>query len=120
MRNWKDLSLIQKVVIGLLIAVSAFAAPEMMMLLDFGGMELAFGFLLVYCKPFIVWAQPKINWVSSQINITKVGFLNSALLQPKVFTTHAVFCSVAMILTGSLVLSVGLFLPALLANGLLV
>ncbi len=120
MSNWKDLSLIQKVVIGLLIAVSAFAAPEMMMLLDFGGMELAFGFLLVYCKPFIVWAQPKINWVSSQINIAKVGFLNSALFQPKVFTTHAVFCSVAMILTGSFVLSVGFFLPALLANGLLV
>jgi hypothetical protein len=120
MSNWKDLSLIKKVAIGLLIAVSAFAAPEMMMLLDFGGMELAFSFLLVYCKPFIVWLQPKINWIFAQISIAKVGFLSSALFQPRVFATQAVFCSIAMILTGSLVLSVSFLLPALLVNGLLV
>jgi Na+/pantothenate symporter len=120
MRNWENLSLIQKVVIGLLITIAAAFAPELMMLVDFGGIELAFSFLLVYCKPLIVWLQPKVNWVSSQINIAKAAFLNSALCQPKVFTTHAVFCSVAMVLTGSFVLSIALFLPALMANGILV
>lgn len=119
MSNWKELGIIQKVILGLFIAVSAFLAPEVMLLLDFGGMELAFGFLLVYCKPLIIWLQPKINWVTSQVNIIKIGFLNSALCQPKVFTTHAAFCSVAMVLTGSFVLSVGFLLPALLANSML-
>jgi hypothetical protein len=120
MRNWNDLSLIQKLLIGLFIAFAAFAGPEMMFLIDIGGIELAFGALVMYFKPLIIWLQPKLNWLYSQIKITKVGFLNSAIFQPKVFTTHAVFCSVAMILTGSLVLSVGFFLPALLANGMLV
>jgi hypothetical protein len=120
MRNWNDLSLIQKLLIGLFIAFAAFAGPEMMFLIDIGGIELAFGALVMYFKPLIIWLQPKLNWLYSQIKITKVGFLNSAIFQPKVYTTHAVFCSVAMILTGSLVLSVGFFLPALLANGMLV
>jgi hypothetical protein len=120
MRNWNDLSLIQKLLIGLFIAVAAFAGPEMMFLIDIGGIELAFGALVMYLKPLITWLQPKINGLYSQVNIIKIGFLNSALFQPKVFTTHAIFCSVAMILTGSFVLSVGFFLPALLANGMLV
>jgi len=120
MRNWHDLSLIQKLLIGLFIAAAAFVGPEMMLLIDIGGIELAFGALVMYFKPLIVWLQPKINWLYSQIQIIKVGFINSAILRPKVFTTHAVFCSVAMILTGSFVLSIGFFLPALLANGMLV
>jgi hypothetical protein len=120
MRNWNDLSLIQKLLIGLFIVFAAFAGPEMMFLIDIGGLELAFGALAVYFKPTIDWLQLKINWLYSQIQIIKIGFLNSAIFQPRVFTTHAVFCSVAMILTGSLVLSVGFFLPALLANGMLV
>ena len=119
MSNWNELSLIQKVLVGIFIIAAAFAGPEMMFLLDIGGIELAFGALFMYFKPLIVWVEPKVNWVSSQINTMKVGFLNCALFQPKLFTTHAVFCSVAMVLTGSFILSVGFFLPALLANGML-
>jgi hypothetical protein len=120
MRHWNELSVIQKIFIGLFIAAAAFAGPEMVFLLDMGGIELAFGALFIYFKPLIVWVQSKIKWLSSQLNMTKIAFLNSALFQPKVFTTHAVFCSVAMLLTGSFILSVGFFLPALLVNSLLV
>ena len=120
MSNWKDLSLIQKVIIGLFIVAAAFAGPEMIFLIDIGGIELAFTALFLYFKPLLVWLQPKVNWIALQVNIAKVAFLNSALFKPKVFTTHALFCSIAMILTGSFVLSVGFFLPALLANGILV
>jgi len=120
MSNWNELSLIQKIFVGLFIGAAAFAGPEMMFLLDIGGIELAFGALFMYFKPLIVWLQPKLNWLSSQINIIKVGFIKSAFFQPKVFTTHAVFCSVAMVLTGSFILSVGFFLPALFVNGMLV
>jgi hypothetical protein len=120
MSNWKDLSLIQKVIIGLFIVAAAFAGPEMMILLDIGGIELAFTALFFYFKPLIVWLQSKIEWISIQVNIAKMAFLNSSVLKPKIFTTHALFCSVAMILTGSFVLSVSFFLPALLVNGILV
>ena len=120
MRNWESLSLIQKVAIGLLITIAAAFAPELMMLVDFGGIELAFSYLLVYFKPLVVWLKHKVKVVSEHINISKVAFSNSALFQPKVFTTHAVFCSVAMVLTGSFVLSTAFFLPALMANGILV
>ena len=120
MRNWESLSLIQKVAIGLLITIAAAFAPELMMLVDFGGIELAFSYLLVYFKPIIVWLQETLKWASSHIGIAKVAISNSALFQPKVFTTHAVFCTVAMVLTGSFVLSTAFFLPALMANGILV
>lgn len=119
MCKWNELSLTQKLLISLFIVFAAFAGPEMMLLIDIGGLELAFGALAMYFKSAIDWFKTKINWYHSQIQIIKVGFLNSAILQPKVFTTHAVFCSIAMILTGSLVLSLGFLLPALLANGLL-
>jgi len=120
MSNWKELSLIQKVFIGLFIAAAAFVGPEMMFLLDIGGIELACSALFLYFKPLIDWLQPKIKWISIQIHIAKIAFVNSAVFKSKVFTTHAVFCSVAMVLTGSFILSVGFFLPALLANGMLV
>jgi hypothetical protein len=120
MSNWKVLSLLQKVVLGLLIIVTAAVAPEMVLLLDFGGIELAFSFLLLYYKPLYIWLQSKFHWAYSQIKLVCVVFFNSGLFQPKVFTTHAAFCLVAMLVTGSLVLSVGLFLPAMLVNGMLV
>ena len=120
MRNWRVLSLIQKVILGLLILVAAAIAPEIVLLLDFGGIELALSFLLLYYKPLYLWLQSKFHWVYSQIKLFCIIFFNCGLFQPKIFTTHAVFCLVAMFVTGSLAFSVGLFLPAMLVNGILV
>ncbi len=46
MKNWEDLTLIQKAVIGIAIIAFGALAPEVAMLLNFGGIEVAFAFLL--------------------------------------------------------------------------
>ena len=45
MKNWEDLSIIQKLIIGVAIIAVAVIAPEIAMLLQFGGIEVAFAFL---------------------------------------------------------------------------
>ncbi len=120
MRIWEDLSFTKKIVVGGLIVIAGILAPELMFLIDFGGLELAFTFLLMYFKPIINWLQPKYDSVTYHINIANVGFLNSAFFKPKVFITQTTFCCVAILLTGSIMLSASFLLPALLANGLLV
>ncbi|MCE9678913.1 hypothetical protein LZP69_06900 [Shewanella sp. AS1] len=57
MKNWEDLSLFQKLTIGIAIIAIAVLAPEIAMLLQFGGIEVAFAFLLFTLKPVLVFCQ---------------------------------------------------------------
>ena len=47
MKNWEDLTFVQKALIGTCIVAVAAFAPEIALLLQFGGIEVAFTFLLV-------------------------------------------------------------------------
>ena len=49
MKNWEDLSLFQKLIIGVAIIAVAVIAPEIAMLLQFGGIEVAFAFQASFC-----------------------------------------------------------------------
>lgn len=120
MRNWKELSLIQKLIIGLFIIVLAALAPELALLMDLGGIELAFTFMLMYLKPLFLWLKVKYEAIRELGNIAYIAFINSASFKPKVYLTQASFCCIAMVFTGSLVFSMSFLLPGFLFTGMLV
>ena len=47
MKSWNDLSLLQKAIIGLALTIGAAFLPEIALLVNWGGMEIAFAMILV-------------------------------------------------------------------------
>jgi hypothetical protein len=117
---WKNLSNIQKFLFIAVMCLIVPFAPEFIFLADIGGMELVFGFLVMYYKPMIIRVQSTINRIKFELEIFSIAFKNSSIFQPKVYFTQALFYSCALVVTGSVIYSSVFFLPALMLNGVLV
>jgi hypothetical protein len=115
--NWKDLSLIKKLIIGSLIIGTATLAPELMIIMNIGGIDLAFASLLFYYRPIIDWIKCKKQLVIDELKIARQIIMASAVTKPKVYTLNAIFCMLFVFTTGSLLFSISLFLPALFVSG---
>jgi len=120
MQYWKKLNIFQKALIGIFVVGLVMLMPELMPLLDMGGIELIFGFVVLQSKNVLHWLQVKHMQAKLISNIVIEAFVSSALAKPKTFVAHAGICSVTLILTGSLVLATSFLLPVILANGMLV
>ncbi|OFC69398.1 hypothetical protein [Alteromonas confluentis] len=120
MRNWEDLSLLQKLAVGLGILAIGMLAPEIAMLVQFGGIEVAFAFLLFFFKPALVWLQHHYRVTQNALALAVVTLRHSASARPAVFGCQAIFCVTAFMLTGSVVFATSFFMPGLLFNNLLV
>lgn len=119
-RNWEDLTFLQKAIVGIVLMVLALLAPEFAMLVQFGGIEVAFAFLLLYLKPTFLWLQMKYNKVENKLFTAYLFFTQSASTKPSVYITQATFCCAALVLTGSLAFSFSFFMPALIFNSAIV
>jgi hypothetical protein len=119
MKNWEDLTLIQKVLIGTAIIAVSVLSPEIAMLVQFGGIEVAFAFLLFALKPLMLWW---LHWHCKLKNILALAVISlrhSASAKPNIFALQASFCCVAFVITGSSVLALSFFMPSMLFNGIL-
>ncbi len=119
MKNWEDLTFIQKVTIGISILVVAAFAPEIAILIQFGGIDVAFAFLLIAFQPILAWLQRFHVQFKNIISLalTSIRYSNSA--KPNVFALQASFCFIAFVLTGSGVFAFSFFMPGMLLNGVL-
>jgi len=117
---WQNLSNIQKFLFIAVMCLVVPFAPEFIFLADIGGMELVFGFLVLYYKPITLRFQSLIERIKFELNICSIAFKNSSAVQPKVYFTQALFYSCALVVTGSLIYSSVFLLPAMLLNGVLV
>ena len=120
MQYWKNLNSLQKALIAVLIFGLVALMPELLPLLDLGGIELIFGFVVLNIRNILHWLQTKRIQAKSIANLAIEAFVASALARPKTFIFHAGVCSIVLILTGSLVLSTSFLLPVMLANGMLI
>lgn len=118
--NWNNLNTLQKLFIGIIILVIAATTPELMLLVDVGGIELAMSALVWYLRPVITWFQVKYQEIKEAFFVFQLALNNSAWGQPKVFVTQAVFSVAALLLTSSIAFSVFFFLPGILFNSALV
>ena len=120
MKNWEDLSLFQKLIIGVVIIAIALLAPEIALLLQFGGIEVAFAFLLFSLKPVLVLIQNYYSKIENVVSLAIVSWRYSASARPNVFAIQASFYVVAFAITGSTLFAASFFMPALLFNGALI
>jgi len=119
MKNWEDLTFIQKAVIGICIAAIAAFAPEIALLLQFGGIEVAFAFLLVAFQPLSAWLQRFYVQYKNIINLALISIRHSNSAKPSVFALQASFCCLALALTGSGIFAFSFFMPGMLLNGVM-
>lgn len=120
MNEWKELSLTKKILIVIAVLIVGSIAPELFMVVDIAGIDVAILCLIIYFKPVIEWIKCKKAEVIEELRIVKEVILNSALARPKVFTLNTIYCSLFMFMTGSLIFSLSLFLPALFVSGVYV
>lgn len=120
MEHWKKLNLFWKFVFGVALILAAFIAPEVMFVLDFAGIEIAFAFLVLYFKPLLQWFKVAYQELNSSFKLAYSALLTSAFLKPKVFSLQTSFCLVCFVVTGSFLFSTFFLLPAFLGNGLIV
>ena len=114
LKQWHELSVWQKVLLGSLVMVAAVFSPELMLFIDVGGIELAFGFLMMYYRSLILWVEQKIAKVKQTCSLFYATIMNSAFCQPRVFLFHCAYCGLVLFTTGSLYFAMGFVGPAFL------
>lgn len=119
MKNWEDLTFVQKVVIGIGILAIAVFAPEIALLLQFGGIEVAFAFLFLASQPLITWIHRSYAQIKDIANVAITSLSHSKSATPRVFALQSTFCCIAFALTGSDIFAFSFFMPSMLLNGLI-
>ncbi|WP_218352262.1 hypothetical protein [Alteromonas lipotrueiana] len=119
MKKWEDLTFIQKAVISISIVVAAAFAPEIALLVQFGGIEVAFAFLLVAFQPILAWLQRFYVQFKNIISLAIISIRYSNSAKPGVFALQASFCCLALALTGSGIFAFSFFVPGMLLNGVM-
>jgi hypothetical protein len=120
MKIWYELTKPQKIVLGIVFLMLVPLMPELAIVVDFGGLEMIVAFTLLNAQPFLMWLKSRYDMVKEWGAIARSAMSKSALAKPRVFVVSGVFCSVAMVLTGSVVLSLAFILPSVVGNGLLI
>ncbi|WP_414829651.1 hypothetical protein [Alteromonas sp. H39] len=118
--KWSDLSWQQKTVVWIVIAIAGCFAPEIAMLVHFGGIEAAFAFLFVFFTPAAVWLKHHYQKARDSITLAVVSLQTSASAKPKTFAVQASFCCLAFALTGSAAFAMSFFMPGILFNSMLI
>jgi|GEM_PF-3946628 len=118
MSYWKEFSLYKKIIIGTFIFGAALVMPELMILLDVGGIDMTIGMIMVYYKPIIDWCRIQKQRLVENILLAKNIISESALVKPRVFAANALYCSLFIVVTGWSFVSFSFFVPALFINSI--
>ena len=118
--RWEQLSWYQKAAVWCFVGVVGWFAPEIALLVHFGGIEAAFAFLFVFFTPAYVWLKNFIADFKKHLAILTSSIKRSACARPSVFALQAGFCCGAFFVTSSAVFAVSFFMPAILLNGVLI
>ncbi|PWK52896.1 hypothetical protein [Pleionea mediterranea] len=113
---WRNRSLLSKLCLGMIVLVAACLAPELMLLLDLGGIEFVISCLAIYYKPVIEWVRDKIQTVNNIVIITLTHLRICVLSRPASFSIHVTYCCLLVLLTGAVYMPFGAFIPALLVS----
>jgi len=98
LKNLKELTSLQKILLGLLIVSLVMLVPESAFLLDVGGIDLILFILLMYSQNIKHWYTMYFGSVSYPV------------IHTQTFVAHSTATSIFLWVTGSVVLSYGFFL----------
>lgn len=99
-------------IFGAVFAIALVAAPELVPLLDLGGIELALLAIISYYKPFLRFATRHIRAARILLACLHTALMRSSLVQPKVFFAFSAIAVVFMVATGSAIPAYAIWLPA--------
>ncbi|HFQ62367.1 MAG TPA: hypothetical protein ENK39_08760 [Epsilonproteobacteria bacterium] len=105
MKEWKELSRLQKILLGFLIIGIVLLIPEASFLVDVGGVDLILFFLLMYSQNIKMWFENTINVFSYPS------------MDNKTFVVRTTATSLFFWLSGSLLFSYGVFLVLMFVKG---
>ena len=105
MKEWKELSRLQKALVGLLIITIMMLIPETSFLIDVGGVDLILFILFMYSQNIKMWFE------------SYVGVLTYPTIDNKTFVLHTTATSLFFWLSGSVVFSYGVFLVLMFVKG---
>ena len=98
MKSWKELTRVQKILLGLLIGVILISIPETTFLLDVGGVELIVFILVMYSQNIKIWID------------LHFGFLKYPMIETKAYVKSISLSSILFFITSSFVFSSVFFL----------
>jgi len=104
-KEWKELTRIQKILIGAFVISIVILVPESGFLLDVGGIDLLLFILFFYSQNIKLWFD------------LHFGFMKYPHIEVKTFITHTTLSSTLMLLTGSVGLAYGFFLVVMFLKG---
>ena len=116
-KKWTDLNWLAKVALGLFIVVAASFAPELMILMDVGGVEVAASFLILYFKPIGMWLLAKKQQLFDELSFVVAYLQTRALAKPNVLLVNTVYCCLFVAVTGFAWSGFGFFIPAMVISG---
>ena len=105
MKEWKELSRVQKVLVGLFILTIVLLIPETSFLIDVGGVDLILFILFMYSQNIKMWFE------------SYVGVLTYPTIDNKTFVLHTTATSLFFGLSGSVVFAYGVFLVLMFVKG---
>ena len=117
MKSWNDLSLLQKAIIGLALTIGAAFLPEIALLVNWGGMEIAFAMILASLSPFIHWLTTRLNQLRGTMLLAVNAFTQIASARPRVYILQSMFVGTAFVMTGS-AFALTFMLPGMLFNSI--
>ncbi len=118
--KWNDLTWQQKTVVWMVVGVVGCFAPEIAMLVHFGGIEAAFAFLFVFFTPTALWLRHHYQKLRDAVSLAVISLQTSASAKPKTFLVQASFCCLAFAFTGSALFAMSFFMPGMLFNNMLI
>ena len=105
MKDWKKLSRLKKILLGLFIISIVILIPETSFLLDAGGVDLILFLLFMYSQNIKIWFE---NYK---------GILTYPSIDNKTFAVHTTATSLFFWLSGSVVFAYGVFLVLMFLKG---
>ena len=105
MKEWKELSRLQKALVGLFILTIVLLIPEASFLVDAGGVDLILFILFMYSQNIKMWFE------------SYVSLLSYPSIDNKTFVLHTTTTSLFFWLSGSVVFTYGVFLVLMFLKG---
>lgn len=113
-KQWFKLNRWQQFIVFLCLLVLVPVMPELLLVVDIGGLEMLVALTMLYFRPAIVWLRARYDDCCRYFVIAQLALKHSPLSQQRVWLLQGTFSSIAMLLTSSLIVAFVLWLPALL------
>ncbi len=117
LRWWRELNPVAKAGLISCLVVLAVFLPEISILLDFAGLEVTVLFIFYYLKPTISLVRSKLQQIGDSLELMLELARASSAATARGYSFSLVSALVITLLTSSVILGAGAWLPALMIQG---